>query len=169
MIGTLLAKVDVRDIWTDHVATLRDASTGKRSWWDHGLFFVVPAVAIAFVAYVGVPFTDTTIGVMATALSVMAGLLFNLLVLLHTLQPPAKGEPFDSRVRTLRDELHANIAYAIMVSLITLLPIMFASYHGASDPRRTIAGYLVAYLALHFVLTMGMVLKRMNAMLQLRS
>jgi hypothetical protein len=49
-------------------------------------------------------------------------LLFNLLVLLHTIPMPSFGEPLDSKVSKFMRQLHANVAYSIIVSLLTLFP-----------------------------------------------
>lgn len=166
MIATLLDKINVWDIITGHLRTLRDASEAKASWYDYALFYVGPILPVVVMATYGVRLTDTTISVLATSLSILAGLLFNLLVLLHTLQPPQRGEPHDGIVKKLVQELHVNIAYSIVVSLLTILPLIVASYYGQHDMRRTALGQLAIYLCIHFGLTMGMVLKRMNAMLQ---
>ena len=115
MISMLLQKIDVRDIVVGHLKTLRDASTSKASAYDYVLFYVVPIVPALALVYFGVKLTDGTIAVLATALSILAGLLFNLLVLLHTLTWEKRGDPFDREVDELMAQLHVNIAYAIVV------------------------------------------------------
>lgn len=166
MIATLLDKINIVDIVAEHVATLRDVSTGRRNLYDYALFYAIPIAPVLGMTIYSVRLTDSTIAVLATALSILAGLLFNLLVLLHTLPITERGAQFDGLVKRLLRELHANIAYSIVVSLITLLPLVIASYYGPDDWRRTLMGLVAIYLSVHFSFTMGMVLKRMDTMLQ---
>jgi hypothetical protein len=167
-VEAIVSKINVYDIIVEHVHSLRDASTSKTSTADLFVFYAVPAIAVAAMAIYRVKLTDSTITVLATALSILAGLLFNLLILLHSMQVPPRDADFDRLMKRFTSELHANIAYAIVVSLVTLVPLVVASYYGPNDLRRTVCGMVAVYLTVHFALTMAMVLKRMDAMLQQR-
>src|SRR6478609_8928875 len=104
----LLTKLNLRAIVEEHFSTLVD--TRKKTLpGDYLVFFVGPALPVAVMAGYAVRLTDGTIGVLSTALSILAGLLFNLLVLLHTLNMPRRGEPFDAAVERLQRQLHANV------------------------------------------------------------
>ena len=168
MSTTFLGKINLADILHEHFATLIDTNTDKSSLTDRLLFFVGPAIPVAVMVVYSVKLTEGTISVLGTALSILAGLLFNLLVLLHTLTMPHRGQPFDRSVALLQRQLHANVAYAILVALIALVPLVVASYFGPLDLRRSVTGYIAIYLAIHFALTMGMILKRMDTLLQER-
>lgn len=112
-----LNKINVRHIVSEHVETLREYGSNRRNWPDFLVFYALPIIALILMLAYGIQLTDSTIDVLATALSVLAGLLFNLLVLLHTLTFPPHGEPYDGKVKRLHSELHANIAYSILVSV----------------------------------------------------
>jgi hypothetical protein len=167
-VDVLLSKINVWDIIAEHFKSLRDASSDKASTPDVLLFYAAPVVPVVVLAAYGVRLTDSTISVLATALSILAGLLFNLLILLHSLHIEPRDADYDKLMSRFRGELHANIAYAIVVSLVALIPLVIGSYYGPLDWRRTGCGVLAIYLTIHFVLTMAMVLKRMDAMLQER-
>lgn len=169
MSGDVFAKINLVAIVAEHFRSLRDVTTKKVLPTDIGLFYVVPVLPLFGMLYYSVKLTDSTISVLATALSILAGLLFNLLVLLHTLSIPSTEDPNYAKLLTrFINELHANIAYSIVVSLLTLVPLVWASYYGPDDLRRTTLGDVSVYLSGHFALTMGMVLKRMDTMLKQR-
>lgn len=167
MIAAFIDKINVVDIWRDHLRTFVDAGNDQRRASDYLLFYALPAVPVVALAYFGVNISIETTDVLATSLSVLAGLLFNLIVLLHSLDLKKWEAPRGAAVKQLFWELHSNIAYAIMVALVTLVPLVAATYFQAGLVRRAL-GYVVAYLGLHFILTMGMVLKRTDTMLQLK-
>jgi hypothetical protein len=167
-LDVFLSKINVWDIIIEHFKSLRDASTAKTSVPDILLFYASPIAPVVVMAAYGVKLTDSTISVLATALSILAGLLFNLLVLLHSLQIPPRDADYDRMMKRFMSELHANVAYAIVVSLVALIPLVIGSYYGPDDWRRTSCGILAVYLTVHFALTMAMVLKRMDTMLQER-
>ena len=158
-------KINMVDIFSQHLDTLRDVSARSRSASDVVLFYVSPLVPLVGLVFYEVKFADATITALATSLSIMAGLLFNLLVLLHSLGWPKFEDPIGANVAQLRRELHANICYAIVIALVAMVPIVIGSYYGYQDWRRTISGDVTAYLAIHFVLTMGLILKRIEALL----
>lgn len=164
----VLNKINVWDIIVEHFKSLRDADSGKASKTDVALFFAGPIAPLVVIVAFGMRLSDSTISVLATALSILAGLLFNLLVLLHSLETAPRDPAFNKLMKRFAKELHANIAYAIVVSLIALIPLVIASYFDLKDWRRTAFGVVAVYLAVHFTLTMAMVLKRMDAMLHER-
>ena len=160
----MLAKIDIRDIVRDHLATLVDYRTQKSSGLDYVLFFVVPAVAAAGLMYVKVGLTDTAVNVLITALSIFAGLLFNLLVLIASLVDKRSAPTGESDARQVMKSIYANIAYSLLVSLLTLLPLgVFATLNDALAKK--IAMAVSYYFIGHFALTLLMVLKRMHVLL----
>ena len=162
----MLSRINVIDIVREHFRTLKDDRDGS-SWRDALLFAGGPAIGVILEIVYSVQLSDTVLTVLATALSIIAGLLFNLLVLLHTLPWDRRvEEPWKSQFRKALEEIHLNLAYAIVVSLVALVPLAVASNYPLNSLGRLGWGWVTSYLSIHFVLSMLMVLKRMCIGLQ---
>ena len=162
----LLNKIDVRDVFVAHLKTLVDHSSGTRSWGDYLLFYGFPLCFGAGLYVLEVSLSDSSLRIATTALAILAGLLFNLLVLLHGLSWPKEKHPLRRTALELEKQVYANIAYAIVSSLIALVALIVAANFDTSNRVRLIAGAIAACLVVHFGLTMVMVLKRIFAILQ---
>jgi hypothetical protein len=159
----MLTKVDVRQIVADHLGTLTNYATGKKSPGDMLLFFLVPLVGAAVLVWLRFLLNANAANVLITALSIFAGLLFNLLVLAHGLLRSADNRNFEDE-RGLIREIYSNISYAILISLITIVVLLGLIFPG---PRWAwmIASGVAYYLILNFILTLFMVLKRVHVLL----
>src|ERR1043166_3204386 len=161
---SILSKVDVRAIWGNHLATLRDERTGKTSVSDILLFFGTPATVALALFLIDVRVSTDALNVLTNALAILAGLLFNLLVVLQSVRWPP-DHPLKKTALQLATESYNNIAYAIVVSLLTLVFLVPAANYPPASTGRLVLGTVAAFLVMHFALTMFMVLKRMHAML----
>lgn len=161
---SLIQKINVWDIVAGHWRTLEDDRTHSRIG-DVFLFYISPLLFIAFLVYRNILLSVAAMNVLTNGLAIMAGLLFNLLVVLQGLS--ASNRPRNERVRAFTREVYNNIAYSIVVALIALVPLVVAA--NVETPLRLsfrIACFLAVYLTVHFALTLVMVLKRMYVMLQ---
>lgn len=164
----LFEKIDVRSIVAGHWRTLVDDSSKRLLVADVMLFYVLPLSVPAVLLGGGTVVSAQAANVMVTAISIMAGLLFNLLMLLHGLSWRKPEHPLPRSVKRLAAQLYSNIAYAILVSLVGLVPLMVVANY---EPQHRTAGRVVGsaaalYLVTHFALTLGMVLKRIHTLLQ---
>jgi hypothetical protein len=162
----MLVKVDVRDIISDHVNTLVNFATGKRSRADLILFFVLPVLVGGGMAAVDVLLKGSTADGLLSALAIFAGLLFNLLILIHGLLRSATDAPRFREEKRLIQEIYANISYAILVSLVAIVVLVACLFPG---PRWAwVVGSTTTYaLIINFLLTMLMVLRRVHIVLRL--
>jgi hypothetical protein len=160
----MLGKIDVRDIVRDHFRTLVEYRTGRPSRPDYMLFLVGPAIAATLLHVAGVRLSDAAITVFITAISILAGLLFNVLVLIHTVAERFESPVGEKDGRRLLHEVYSNIAYAILVCLISLIPLGTLTLT-RSYPARDVADILSMFLTIHLFLTLLMVLKRLHALL----
>jgi hypothetical protein len=168
---SLFSKIDLRAIVVGHLNTLVDHGTKKRSAGDLVLFFGFPTATCVLLWWLNIQLTDNAINVLTNAFSIITGLLLNLLVLLHSLAGPDTRNPVKRAARELARQNYTNIAYAVLVSLVTLIPLMVAANYPQRTPTtpaslgRIFASTIAVWLTVHFALTMGMVLKRMHVML----
>ena len=161
-------KASVLPVIQDHIKTMYDARNGRVSRRDLAFFYGVPIlVSIAYLIFAwGVRGLDNLLA----ALSIMTGLLFNLLVLLfdtavRTRDRDAIGKQDPERVAhryELIHELQANITYTLGVGLFTAVLLGAFSLAGIENAKRPWSALVVVFLA-HFVLLLGMLLKRLRA------
>lgn len=164
-----LSRLELVVLVRDHVETLRSFGTGKWRIWRLVLEFVVPAVAA-----VGLVAFGHTVGPIATSLmtvlAILAGLLFNLLLLIFDAGSRRRQE----RGATRRDELvvellrqtHANATFAILLAILATLGALFAQLVEDTGRIQNGVSGVVFYLAGVFVLTLLTVLKRVRVLVQ---
>jgi hypothetical protein len=160
----VLVKIDIRDIIHDHMRTLVNSATGSRSAGDLALFFIVPLIVGVAAVALDVPIRNTAANVLITALAIFTGLLFNLLVLVHGLI--RRGDPLVSgaEVELLR-QIYANISFAVLISLTSLVPLVLQAVLDASNALGKTLSVLIYFFVVNFILTLMMILKRVHALL----
>lgn len=156
-------KINVKAIVLGHLETLRDAETGSRTG-DVVLFYVFPLLAALVCAVIDLKLNSDAIDVLTNALAIMAGLLFNLLVVLQSLTA-SWSRPRNERIRLFTKEIYNNIAYAIVASLSAIVPLAIAAASSQTGTPFKVWSAVSIALVVHFGLTIFMVLKRMHAML----
>ena len=161
----LLEKIDLRVIIANHFHTLVDDRSGEKSVPDLILFYIFPVVVGAFLTATGVRLSDGTISIISTALAIFAGLLFNLLILLHSLSWRSP-HPLRQTAIKLAKQVYSNIAYVIVVSLLLLLMLVVVANLNVCSAYRLYWEAAAIIVAAHFILTICMVLKRMYVLLQ---
>ena len=165
----MLDKVNIAKIVRDHLGTFKDNSTGRYRLLDFLLFFLVPLiVAIGFVGILG-SLPKGLIGVIATSLSIFTALLLNLLLLAYNIT--RNSDSSDRRLQEMREELFhevfSNIAFATLVSLVTIIFVLIFGTMGKHTTRLAINifSFLIYYLGTLFLLTLLMLLKRVYVLL----
>lgn len=158
----MLDKIDIRDILKDHFGTLVSYSDSKPRPVDYVLFYILPLVSAVVAAVRDFRLTDDAVAVLINALAILAGLLFNLLVLVHGLTS-VKAPTGATDKRIMLSGTYANIAYAIVVALIALVPLVLIA-NGVPWIRRW-GSWSAVFLVIHFSLTLLMILKRLHAIM----
>ena len=158
------SKIDIRDIIQDHLSTLEDFRTGKRSKFDIFTFFVVPVLVGSVFFSRSYVLVRESCNVMITALAVLAGLLFNLLVLVHTVVRRS-----DSRVSAdesaLVKQIASNISFATLAALISLVPLTVQAVRNCRDLSGEMLSAISFTIVTNLCLTLLMVLKRVHTLL----
>lgn len=175
----LFGALDVRRIISDHYRTLvyRDADTDEWSInkADVVLFFLIPALVAG--ALVWLEFNaDKIIGIVATAFSIFAALLFNLLLLVFDLIARDKNRPFKV---DLLQAIYDNISFAILISILALTAILLFAVSDYFIPAlkdhktsllvltwaKRVFSFFLYYCITNFMLTMIFVLKKVHILL----
>ncbi len=121
----MMAKIDVRSIVTDHMRTL--VKTDERvDIGDYVLFFVFPIAAALALVLLNRRLTEQTENLLLAAFSIFAGLLLNLLVLVHGLIRRYRSEDKDKDARRLLREIYANMSYGVLVCIVGILLLVVA-------------------------------------------
>lgn len=171
----MLSKINVLRIVADHWLTLHAAGSIKISRWDVILFCGVPLLIVwMFWGETANDPSGTFHNVALTSLSIFAGLLLNLLVLLYGLieKAPPEADSEDPVVakenmqvrNTLLREVYYNVSYAVLTSAAAILLLVVIMIVGDVTVERILSSILYFVLT-HFVLTMLMILKRIHALL----
>lgn len=157
----MLDKLNVARIVAGHYGTLKDDRTGNRAG-DLFVFYATPVIIAATLALFGIQLSDGAVNMLVSVLAVLAGLLLNLLVLLHAFYVARKNKP--ALLRSFAKQVHDNIAYAILVSLVSVIPLAVVA-NATWEPIRRWAAWIAIAFVVHFALTMLMILKRMYQLL----
>jgi FtsH-binding integral membrane protein len=166
-------KIDIRRIVIAQIRTMRDNSTQKYSYSDLLLFYGLPLLLSCVAPYFHWKFNADILNALLTAFSIFAGLLLNLLILVYTFSSQTEHPTALAKTRTvLIKELHDNIAYAILVSMvivvITMVAVAYLKMHETPLAMTFTVWWLtgiIIFFTLNFVLTLLMILKRIYIML----
>src|ERR1041384_1956640 len=152
----MISKINVLDIIRDHLQTLVHEHNGQRSMGDYFLFFGLPTIVAGLLLGFKVVFGSNIGGILITAFSIFAALLFNLLLLVYDIVK--KTEELLKR-RFLKD-IYSNISYAVFIS-IALIILLLAYFVTMTSDKLVIARYVLALfvyiLSGNFVLSMLMI------------
>ncbi|MEK6521907.1 hypothetical protein [Myroides odoratimimus] len=161
---------------------MRDISNGKVSYSDILLFIVFPLIIsiILSVKNIGI---KPQISNIITALSILAGFLFNLLAIIYTVLDKIKTElskkeelNIDEEVRlSFAKEIHTNISYNITIALFAIVILTINNFNVTFEMNLCKIDFFYLYnlsvetisyfLIMHFTLTLFMVLNRIYILL----
>jgi uncharacterized membrane protein len=159
-------KLDVSNIIRSHYGTLIDVRTKRIGFGDILCFGLIPVSVSVGLFMEGIRFNATAVSLSITGLSVLAGLLFNLLLLTQTVGRQRRDDSLTSAAETaLLREVFNNIAFAILVALVCIILCVLWSLLDSAG-LVAVAVELILYTLLSlFILTLLMVLKRIHVIL----
>ncbi|MEJ0012345.1 MAG: hypothetical protein WDM94_06880 [Bauldia sp.] len=161
------SKINLLVVVRDHLATLKDEATGKTSVADVVTMFVLPAICSAIAGVLGYKIDEAAVEIVVGVFAIFAGLLLNVLVLIYGLSDAPTDDEKAKEKKQTKDTLlrqsFANISYEILVSLLVVVVLWVTLLSGEVGVR--VASCLFIFLAVHFFLTLLMVLKRMHVLL----
>lgn len=147
-------KIDIRNIFSDHIDTLVNSQTKKADFRDWLFFLVIPLIISIYLVYKGVFVSEDRANSLISGLSIYVGLSINFLMLIFELSTKQFFKEQD-RIPKLKQVI-ANISvttlyslFIITLTLLTDVEILKCAVH-----------ILLYFLLLEFFFTMLMVLKR---------
>ena len=170
------SKIDLRSVVTEHVKTLRNNRTDKISKIDLLTFYGLPFVAGIVCVWFKLVLSTKAVGILIGALSILAGLLINVLVLLFTVNSVGPTETEKAKQTKLIIEVNSNLLYAVLIAVVSIIALciaplipetIYAKGRGEFLAGAAFSGFIIALIG-NFVLTLLMALKRLKILLELR-
>lgn len=162
-----MESIDVRLIVRNHLASLRLRS--RPVSFGHLLLFVLlPIGAGAALAVFGAWPQESAKAPLLTAVSVVAGLMLNLLVLVHSLYNRMPDTRESARARQVARETHSNIAFATLWAILLILLLVPYPASIASSEHWIVVTIRVVTntLLMQLFLTLLLVLRRAHALFE---
>lgn len=161
------SKINIVKIISDHFSTFRDENTRKPAFLDYVVFLILPAVLGIGSYYFGICFPEDQFSVFISALSILAGLLFNILFLIYSLSDSGDDvqkmskKRIDLRNRFIR-EVFANISFSIFLAVCGVIVLSVMAFGGFLSPFPT---SIVVFIGVMFVFSLFQILKRIHFLL----
>lgn len=164
------SKINISQIAMDHIDTLRNEGTGKISPLDLFIFIGLPfLLAMAYYGF-GWSLSKDATNLIITGMSIFAGLMINVLVLIYTValntktEDETEEEAFVEK-RFLR-QIFANISFSISTSVLIVIVLGLSFF--LSSKSQSIISTIAFFLLGNFLLTLLMTLKRLHILLSKR-
>lgn len=165
------SKTAISPLVKDHLRTLRDHRTGRVRVRDYLVQYGAPLAVAGVGVALGLRLADATHIIAGAA--VLAGFSFGLAVFVFQLRLDAVRDPRvpkGSLLLDLIDELFSNVVYSILVGLALVVATISATSFSPPAPFWQTPEPLNAWwttgvvaLALHYLVTIAMCLKRTRA------
>lgn len=166
----MISKINISEIFVDHFATLKNESTGKISASDIAVFLISPLLLAGASYYLVWSFSETATNLVITGMSIFAGLMINVLVLIYTValntQSKNSTEAESAIERRFLRQIFANISFSICISVFIVVLAGVAFFVSATSKQILTA--ITIFLLGNFLLTLFMILKRLHILLTRR-
>lgn len=172
----MLSRIDIRKIIIAHYRSLSSLNSKGISFSDIILFIIVPILISFGLTYNNISIQNQVPNLI-TAMSILAGFLFNLLAIIHTslgkIKQRVKNKNEEKNLIKFRfaNEIHANISYNILVALFLIIfLVIFAfdiKFNNISFSRlfTDSLNFICLFLLSQFILNLLMILNRIYILL----
>lgn len=155
-LGKIFVKINIKNIVTSHWETLVNDNTKKQSFDDYLTFIIVPIIISGFLVAFRCFLKDTAINILITTLSIIIGLLFNVIVIIFDIVKRNNRQKIKNKIL---EQLLANISYTIVISIFTIIVTLFTYID--NEIVRLVTNFIIYSVLVHFLFTVLMILKRM--------
>lgn len=157
----LSSKISLKRIFKDHFKSISTAGTGKVDISDIVTFVIIPFLIASVLTYFCLLLDNNSISIIIGALSILVGLLFNVLVLVFDM---VRKDKLASNKNTVLHEVLANISFTIIISVFGIISTAFALFDHCWV--KITANWITYALLSEFLMTFFMIMKRMYALLE---
>lgn len=155
----VLEKINVLNIVINHLKTLVNDNSKKPDLADWFTFLIIPVTLAGLLVFLQIGLSDRTTNIVITTLSILVGLLFNVIVILFDILKRDNSKKIKNE---LLKQLLTNISYSIFISLLIIFLTVLTYF---KIPYWVwICTFLVYFFLGHFSLTVLMILKRIYAL-----
>ena len=148
-------KINILKIIKNHLKTLVNDNDKKPDFSDWLVFLLIPLFSAGVLTYFDVKLSDKLTNLVITTLSILVGLLFNVVVILFDIIKRDNSKNLKNR---LLEEILTNISYSIFISLIIIFFTVLSFFDNYIWLK--IMLFITYFLLTHFSLTILMILKR---------
>ncbi len=163
----MLEKINIWCIIKDHLSTLKNDNSDKPEFKDYILFLIIPYI-IPLVLLCGFDLflSDSLINILITILAIFVGLLLNVMVVIFDI---IKKNEKTVKLRLIK-ETYSNISFAILLSIITIIPLIVCYLPNTSNKLSIkitlmISNGLSYYFLVLFFITLLMIVRRIHVIL----
>lgn len=172
----MFSRINIIKIIKAHYKTLRSLNGKGIQFADIILFILFPFGTGILLIYYNVSI-KSQVANLVTALSILAGFLFNLLAVIHTSLGKIKSRITDKseQKKSLKfifaNEIHSNISYNIIVALFLIIFLVIYAFDIKFDNPYCscyfdkILNFICIFLLVNFILTLFMILNRIYILL----
>ena len=152
---SFLDKINVWSIVQGHFHTLRNDNSKRASKGDYFTFFGIPIILASALVYFGIGLSDDALKTVITVMTVLVGLLFNVIVILFDI---VRKDNSNETKNEVSKQVLSNISYSVLLSIVTILFTLLINFENCIV--KTTFTWIVYFLLSHFFLTALMILKR---------
>ncbi len=152
----ILKKINISQILKSHFATLQNDNSKKSEFDDYFTFFILPIIISSILLYFKIWLKESAINIIITTLSILVGLLFNVIVLIFDI---INRDATQKVKNTVLKQLLSNISFTILLAIVSIL-FTLVTYIDTIFIKE-IATWIVYFLLSAFFFTVLMILKRM--------
>ena len=149
-------KINVVQIVKDHLDTLKNDNTKKPGNDDYFIFLILPLVLSTALLYFEIFLSEGAINIIITTLSILVGLLFNVIVLIFDIIKRDSSIKLKNRILK---QLLSNISFTILTSIVAII-FTLLTFIDIFFLKIFFEG-VVYFLLFLFLFTVLMIIKRM--------
>jgi hypothetical protein len=149
-------KINICQIITNHIATLRNENTKRLGFDDFLTFLLIPLIITIALILFKVYLSDSAITIIITTLSILVGLLFNVIVIIFDIIKRDGTKKLKNRIL---HELLTNISFSIILSIVIIIFTLVTYF--TNKYVKLISTGLVYFFLCFYIFTVLMILKRM--------
>lgn len=172
----MFSRININKIIIAHYKSLSNLNDRKIAINDLIIFILFPILIAIVLIYYNISI-KSQVANLITALSILAGFLFNLLAIIHSSLGKIRDEIRQQNLEEnslkykFANEIHANISYNILIAILTIVTLVVSGLNIEFNNKTLkyisfcFLNSICYFLLTHFLLTLIMILNRVYILL----